>query len=50
MDPRLYLALLNGLSKRIVYGDETVTNSYLKEELFSELPEEGWACQFQLTI
>jgi hypothetical protein len=41
MDAKLYFGLLNGLSKRLFFGDASITNAYLKAELFADLPEDG---------
>ncbi|KAI8507761.1 PREDICTED: COMM domain-containing protein 1-like [Branchiostoma belcheri] len=34
-----FLGLLNGLARRSYYGDENITDGFLKEELYPEMPE-----------
>jgi len=34
-----FLGLLNGLARRTYYGDENITDGFLKEELYPEMPE-----------
>ena len=38
---KVYLALLNGLSKRMFFGEVSMNNDYLKSELCPDLADES---------
>lgn len=39
-DPKSTLALLNGIARRNYYGDKDITDSFLKDEIYPDLPED----------
>ena len=36
------LAFLNGLSKRLIFDEEEITDEFLKNEVLGGITEEGW--------
>jgi hypothetical protein len=38
---RLYHGLLTGLSRRLFFGEATVTDEYLKTEIYPDMPDES---------
>ena len=39
-DPKTFLALLNGITKRTYYGESDITDELLKSELYSSISSE----------
>ncbi|XP_046373002.1 COMM domain-containing protein 1-like [Haliotis rufescens] len=42
-DPKSTLALLNGIARRNYYGDKDITDSFLKDEIYPDLPEDQFS-------
>lgn len=38
------LAFLNGLSKRLIFGETEITDEFLRNEVLGGIPEEGKSC------
>lgn len=41
-DTKTLVALLNGIAKRSYFGENEITNEFLKSEIYPELPEEDF--------
>lgn len=42
-DTKSLVALLNGITKRTYYGEEEITNEFLKSEIYPDLPDEEFS-------
>lgn len=42
-DTKSLIALLNGITKRTYYGEEEITNEFLKSEIYPDLPDEEFS-------
>lgn len=39
-DAKCFLGLLNGLTKRIYYGNDEFSDEFLKNEIYPDIPDE----------